>query len=242
MAEDIKKKKNPADAVMQGMYNAFPSDEDLQNTKAERRGWIQKLREKGLPDMIAKGADYVSDAITPDTREEYMQQLGTSVGSVGKPVAGFMAAARPEASAVAKQAVSQEGQSALRKLAREMPSAKSAFVEGSEDALGGMVDDLAAKGTYVKPGELNRAYEINKINKTKVKPTTSEGQALRYDEINKMPEAPAIDASTYKKAGPGDITPGVKDLQRDMMVANEMGDYKKAKEILEQIRTLRGGK
>lgn len=248
MAEqDIDDKKNKKKSILDldGPASPFPTDEQLQATKAERRGWIQKLREKGLPDMVANGAEYVSDSLTPDTQEDYITQLGAGVGSVGKPAVGILAgASKPAANAVAKKAISQEGQTALRRLARQAPSAKSAFIEGSEEALGGMIDDLAAQGTYVKPGQLNRAAEINKIklkNEVRSNPTALEAP-LDYKQINNASSKPAAaETIDYKKIGPGEVNPAVKDLQLDLQVANDRGDYKKAKEILARIREMRGG-
>lgn len=230
MDEKELKRKKLSDDVMKGMMDAFPSDEQLQATKAERRGWIQKLREKGLPDMLASGAEKVSDSLTPDTREEYMESMATGVGSIGK--------------APAKLAVTQDAQSALRKLARGTPSAKSAALETSERELGGMVDELAEAGTYVKQGQLQRAADINNIklrNEVRSNPKPSEG--LDYKQINNASSKPAAkETLNYKKITPGEVNPAVKELQRDMMVANEMGDYKKAKELLAKIREMRGGK
>lgn len=224
------KRKKLAEDVTKGMMEAFPSDEQLQATKAERRGWINKLREKGLPEMLASGAEKVSDALTPDTREEYMEGLATGVGSVGR--------------APAKLAVSQEGKSALSKLARSIPSAQGAAAESSEGVLKGMVDELAEAGTFVQPGKLNRAAEINKIKlRNEVRSNPKPIKSLDYKQINNASTKPAAtEVFNYKKITPGEVSPEVRELQRDLHVANQMNDYKKAKEIQAQIRALRGSK
>lgn len=82
MADNSDKYSGPG-ADFANKNNPFPTDEQLQETKAQRRGWIQKLRDKGVPDAVTDTADKVSDAITPDTQQEYTDQMATSVSPIG---------------------------------------------------------------------------------------------------------------------------------------------------------------
>lgn len=118
-------------------YSSFPTDEELQQVKEQRRGWINSLREKGLPDSIASGATAISDAITPDTQDQYMDGLAIpAIGStenvganaVKRGLGALSPAARSEA-IVRPGALQEIGKDAMgfeSKVAQEAKQARSA--------------------------------------------------------------------------------------------------------------------
>lgn len=117
--------------------SGFPSDEELQETKKKRSGFIQnsivrRLQEAGFPDLAANvgaAAESASDLATPDTRKEYMDRLAVpAVGSLEKPVAGELA---PTFSEAVSRGEAQAG-----------PKSFSEFVRGRENASGGRLSSL----------------------------------------------------------------------------------------------------